>query len=142
MWAIAQALAVLPSICLKCQRFHHSARKCPFTASVSQVMEGTEKDGVLQKVLMIEVKKIGKKLLAEMQCSGQREYWFKWVSQSDSAASCNVLSYRDYQSLGRPRWEKSSTTLTMYDDGLVRKSMGSCLLTVKDKDGVLKQLYF
>ena len=50
MWAIAQALAVLPSICLRCQRFHHSAWKCPFTASVSQVMEGTEKDGVLQKV--------------------------------------------------------------------------------------------
>ena len=65
----------------------------------------------------------------------EREREFKLVCQLDSAASCNVLAYRDY------RLERSCTTLTMYD-GSVRRSMGSCLLTVRDKEGLLRRLYF
>eukprot|EP00731_Ephydatia_muelleri_P016041 Em0009g465a len=45
----------------------------------------------------------------------------------DSAATCNVLSHRDYLKLGKPRQEHSSITLTMYD-GSVRRSMRMCTL--------------
>ncbi|KAL5510796.1 hypothetical protein EMCRGX_G006398 [Ephydatia muelleri] len=101
--------------CHKCQRLHHFARKCLFGGSVTHVVEGSEEGCGLQEVLMIKVKKVGKKLLAEMQFVGQREREFKLVCQLDSAASCNVLAYRDYQNLGKPRLERSCTTLTMYD---------------------------
>ena len=45
--------------------------------------------------------------------------------QLDTAATCNVLSWRDYVVLGKPALENSGTTLVivMYD-GSVRKSLG------------------
>ena len=59
--------------CHKSERLHHFARKCLFGGSVTHVVEGSEEGCGRQDVLMIKVKKVGKKLLAEMQFIGQRE---------------------------------------------------------------------
>lgn len=54
--------------------------------------------------------------------------------QLDTAASCNVMSVRDYEKLGKPRLGISRTTLNMYD-GTARKSLGVVRVDVSDRDG-------
>ncbi|KAL5479357.1 hypothetical protein EMCRGX_G022870 [Ephydatia muelleri] len=61
--------------------------------------------------------------------------------QMDTAATCNVLSWRDYLVLGKPALENSVTTLVMYD-GSVRKSLASCHLQVEVAERKVKSLYF
>ena len=91
-------------------------------------------------MLLIRVEKVGKKLLAELHCQGKGHKINKLLCQLDSAASCNVLSYQDYCTIGQPKLDRSQTILTMYD-GSVKKSVGRCALWVKVTQG-LKRLQF
>ena len=61
--------------------------------------------------------------------------------QLDTAASCNVLARRDYEKLGKPKLDSSSTTLTMYD-GRERKSLEVCQLVIDDCEGKSWRLKF
>ena len=65
--------------------------------------------------------------MAVLSVSGKKRLSVNLTCQLDSAATCNVLSHRDYLKLGKPRQEHSSITLTMYD-GSVRRSMRMCTL--------------
>ena len=80
-----------------------------------------------EECLLIRVKKIGRKLLAVLSVTGKKRLSVNLTCQLDSAATCNVLSHRDYLILGKPGLEHSSITLTMYD-GSLRRSMGRCTL--------------
>ena len=59
--------------------------------------------------------------------------------QLDTAASCNVMSFQDYVRLGKPKLQDSRTFLSRYD-GSVKRSLGLCVVVVKDKEGKRKQL--
>eukprot|EP00731_Ephydatia_muelleri_P009792 Em0005g378a len=93
-----------------------------------------------EEVLHITVRKCGKKLLARMQfIVANKKVMVE--CQMDTAATCNVLSWRDYLVLGKPALENSVTTLVMYD-GSVRKSLGGCHLQVEVAERKVKSLYF
>ena len=51
--------------------------------------------------------------------------------QLDTAATCNVLSVKDYHKLGNPPLKPSHARLTMYE-GTVVRSKGRCQLEVCD----------
>ena len=51
--------------------------------------------------------------------------------QLDTAATCNVLSVKDYHKLGDPPLKPSHARLTMYESTVVR-SKGRCQLEVCD----------
>ena len=120
-------------LCHKCQELHHFARKCNGRIKDTQLVASSEeKQDEDVPVLSIRVEKIGKKLLAELHCQGKGHKMNKLQCQLDSAASCNVLSYQDYCTIGQPKLDRSQTVLTMYD-GSVKKSVGRCVLGVKVK---------
>ena len=60
--------------------------------------------------------------------------------QLDTAASCNVLSVSDSETLGSPTMMPSSTTLTMYDGSKVQ-SKGRCHLNLRES-GQVQTLMF
>ena len=60
-------------------------------------------------VLLIRVEKVSKKLWAESYCQGKEHKMNKLLRQLDSAASCNVLSYQDYCTIGQPKLDRSQT---------------------------------
>ncbi|KAL5481461.1 hypothetical protein EMCRGX_G021622 [Ephydatia muelleri] len=93
-----------------------------------------------EEVLHITVRKCGKKLLARMQFIVVNKKVMV-ECQMDTAATCNVLSWRDYLVLGKPALENSVTTLVMYD-GSVRKSLGGCHLQIEVAERKVKSLYF
>ena len=66
------------------------------------VASSEEKQDEDAPVLLIRVEKIGKKLLAELHCQGKGLKMNKLQCQLDSVASCNVLSYQDYCTIGQP----------------------------------------
>ena len=97
-------------------------------------------DSDQDSVLHIEVEKVGKKLLAKVKVKTNKQAQ-ELTCQLDTAASCNVLARRDYEKLGKPKLDSSSTTLTMYD-GRERKSLGVCQLVIDDCDGKSRRLKF
>ena len=128
-------------LCHTCQELHHFARKCNARSKDTRLVASSEeKQGEDIPVLLIQVEKVGKKLLAELHCQGKGHKINKLLCQLDSAASCNVLSYQDYCTIGQPKLDRSQTILTMYD-GSVKKSVGRCALWVKVTQG-LKRLQF
>ena len=67
-----------------------------------------------EEELPITVRKCGKKLLARMQFIVAKKVMVE--CQMDTAATCNVLSWRDYVVLGKPALENSVTTVVIYDE--------------------------
>ena len=125
--------------CLKCGLPNHFARRCRNSAQTHMVQGDSQSLGH-EEVLHITVRKCGKKLLARMQfIVANKKVMVE--CQMDTAATCNVLSWRDYLVLGKPALENSVTTLVMYD-GSVRKSLGGCHLQVEVAERKVKSLYF
>ena len=125
--------------CLKCGLPNHFARRCRNSAQTHMVQGDSQSLGH-EEVLHITVRKCGKKLLARMQFIVVNKKVMV-ECQMDTAATCNVLSWRDYLVLGKPALENSVTTLVMYD-GSVRKSLGGCHLQVEVAERKVKSLYF
>ena len=93
-----------------------------------------------EELLQVKVEKKGKELLARFWCEagGKR---LELTFQLDTPASCNVLSLPDYVQLGSPKLRDSEILLSMYD-GSVKRSLGQCLVVVKDREGKSRQLVF
>lgn len=91
-----------------------------------------------EEVMMIAVEKVGKKLLARVPGDNNQVVL---TCQLDTAASCNVMSTRDYWKLGNPLKTQSKTSLSMYN-GSVRESMGRCVIRVMNREGQLSELEF
>ena len=122
--------------CLKCNGLNHFARRCKLRCRPTQLVQELETEELLQ----IKVEKKGKKLLASFWCQTSGKS-IELTFQLDTAASCNVMSFQDYVRLGRPKLQDSRTLLSMYD-GSVKRSLGLCVVVVKDKEGKSKQLGF
>ena len=93
-----------------------------------------------EDILAVDVEKVGKKLLAYLNLR-EDQNMKALTCQIDTAASCNLMAYRDYQKLVRPELKQSNTVLTMYD-GRGKKSLGTCSLDVVKKEGQEFRLKF
>ena len=86
-------------------------------------------------MLQITVEKVGKKLLAQVPVMVNG--WEQTLEcQLDTAASCNVIALRDFQTLGWPPLQKSNSKLTMYD-GTVKHALGKCGLQLTNRQGLI-----
>ena len=125
--------------CLKCGLLNHFARRCR-NSEQTHMVQGDSQSLGHEEVLQITVHRSGKKLLARMQfIVGKKNVMVE--CQLDTAATCIVLSWRDYVVLGKPALVNSVTTLVMYD-GSLRKSLGGCNLQVEKAERKVKSLYF
>ncbi|KAL5493586.1 hypothetical protein EMCRGX_G014790 [Ephydatia muelleri] len=86
------------------------------------ISDTLSESGSEEAVLLITVKKRGKKLLAKVPLTGRAQVEVI-ECQLDTAASCNAMSVQDYEKLGKPKFGNSRATLSMYD-GTARKSLG------------------
>ena len=135
--------------CMKCGGVNHFARVCRSSSQDTNLVQSEgvtkeEEECVLgdseEEVMLISVEKVGKKLLAnvEIQVGGSKR---SLVCKLDTAASCNVLAWRDYVKLRKPKLLGSTTRLTMYD-GIVKSSLGQCRLSVKNQENKIVELEF
>ena len=121
---ISMTMPGIGQVCRKCRGLNHFSKQCSSQQNVTQMVESGREE---EECLFIQVEKRGRKLLAVLSLSGVKRLSVELTCQLDSAATCNVLSHRDYLQLGKPRLEHSGTTLTMYD-GSVRRPMGKFAL--------------
>ena len=83
-------------------------------------------------ILHIQVDKVGRKLLATIRVQADScDTTTHLRCQLDTAATCNILSVTDYQKLGRPTMQPSTSKLTMYDGSQVL-SKGQCYLQMRE----------
>ena len=88
-------------------------------------------------MLHIEVKNVGKKLLA-MVTFKVKGATTELECQLDTAASCNVMAYQDYIKLGKPNIEKSKSLLTKTENPWprvaeqIKKQVEGCKTCEKD----------
>ena len=61
--------------------------------------------------------------------------------QLDTAATCNMLTRRDYTKMGKPKLTATNTPVTLYDDSTVMPD-GWCTMTVKDNANNTHHLNF
>ena len=61
--------------------------------------------------------------------------------QLDTAATCNMLTRRDYAKMGEPKMTATKTPVTLYDDSTVMPD-GWCTMTVKDNSNNKHHLNF
>jgi hypothetical protein len=124
--------------CYKCQKPNNFAQVCKSKEEAQMVDYEVDSDD--EDTLAVDVEKVGKKLLAHLNLREDQNIK-ALTCQIDTAASCNVMAYRDYQKLGRPELKQSNTVLTMYD-GRGKKSLGTCSLEVVSKEGQEVRLKF
>eukprot|EP00731_Ephydatia_muelleri_P030026 Em0021g549a len=127
--------------CTNCGAPNHFARMCTRRTGTTHLVEKSPTPPASEeKVMLIRVQKVGRKLLAKVPF--QREKKIQVITcQLDTAASCNVMSLTDYQLLGNLPRKQSKTTLTMYD-GSVSRSLGKCMACVQNRQGKLTELEF
>ncbi|KAL5477674.1 hypothetical protein EMCRGX_G024499, partial [Ephydatia muelleri] len=114
--------------------------KCQKRGTLHLVEERTPTDSE-EEVLLITVKKVGKKLIAKVPLRIDSARTLEIDCQLDTAASCNVLTVADYRKLGCPPVDPSGTNLTMYD-GSVKKSLGRYRTLVVNRLGRQTELVF
>ena len=129
--------------CKKCHGRNHFARVCRTPTQTLLVEESVESEEDVAEphlVFQISVRKVDKKLLAQVLVivNGQKK---TMECQLDTAASCNVMSCQDFKKLGCPCLRESHTKLTMYD-GTVKSSLGKCQLQVNNRQGQDRRLIF
>jgi len=124
--------------CHICKKPHHFARCCRTTKTPSTNkrvyrVEADETDSDSTDILHIQVDKVGRKLMATIRVhpEGNASTVTQLRCQLDTAATCNVLSVNDYNKLGSPQLQLSTTTLTMYD-GTQVLSQGRCYLQMSE----------
>ena len=61
--------------------------------------------------------------------------------QLDTAATCHMLTRRDYAMMGEPKMTATKTPVTLYDDSTVMPD-GWCTMTVKDNSNTKHHLNF
>ena len=128
--------------CKRCLAYNHFARMCKKRGTVHLVEESPNLTDSGEEVLLITVKKVGKKLLAKVPFRRRDSSCDLEIDcQLDTAASCNVLTMADYEKLGCPPVETSGTNLTMYD-GSVKKSLGRYRTQVLNRQGRPTDLAF
>ena len=127
--------------CTNCGAPNHFAHMCTRRTGTTHLVEKSPTPPASEeKVMLIRVQKVGRKLLAKVPF--QREKKIQVITcQLDTAASCNVMSLTDYQLLGNLPRKQSKTTLTMYD-GSVSRSLGKCMACVQNRQGKLTKLEF
>ena len=96
------------------------------------ISDTLSESGSEEAVLLITVKKRGKKLLAKVPLTGRAQVEVI-ECQLDTAASCNAMSVQDYEKLGKPKFGNSRATLSMYD-GTARKSLGVVRVDVSNRE--------
>eukprot|EP00731_Ephydatia_muelleri_P010621 Em0005g1207a len=101
------------------------------------ISDTLSESGSEEAVLLITVKKRGKKLLAKVPLTGRAQVEVI-ECQLDTAASCNAMSVQDYEKLGKPKFGNSRATLSMYD-GTARKSLGVVRVDLRslEKSGMI-----
>ena len=118
---------------LICKKANHFAKCCRAQAGkTSKPVYMVEEADSESDILHIQVDKVGCKLMATINvqaCSCDTTTQLR--CQPDTAATCNLLSVTDYQTLGRPTMQPSTSKLTMYDGSQVL-SKGQCYVQMRE----------
>ena len=111
--------------CYACKKKNHFSKFCR-TNQVHLIGEDSDSD-----TLHIKVDNIEHKLLATVNVLAEGQVSKQITCQLDTAATCNMLSVKDYHKLGDPPLKPIHARLTMYE-GIVVRSKGRCQLEVCD----------
>ena len=95
--------------CYACKKKNHFSKFCR-TNQVHLIGEDSDSD-----ILHIKVDNIENKLLATVNVLTEGQVSKQITCQLDTAATCNVLSVKDYHKLGDPPLKPSHARLTMYE---------------------------
>ena len=132
-------------VCRKCNKSNHFASACNAkqSNSVNVVLSDDNSDSDLSVLHVETVATLagkGKQVLTELifciEDADRVKYKKSVVCQLDTAASCNVNTYRDLSILlqnGTPKLQKSSVKLKIYDDSIMQP-IGETALKVKHND--------
>ena len=130
-------------VCSACRKHNHFARCCrskrqPAVQSAHLVEEGSDSGSESAESLYhVAVSRRDKKVLADLTLETPGGKKLQTVMQVDTAATCNVLTGKDYQNLGAPPVQPTKVKLNMYNDTQI-KPLGTLKLKVAENGETLK----
>jgi hypothetical protein len=133
--------------CHNCSKYNHYSKMCRSKRQSKGNNEGAHQvttwnysSDEEENTYSIHITTRDKKMLAKMVVRDQ-SVELEIDFQLDTAATCNILTLRDYNKVGKPLLEKTTTKLIMYDQTRCEPE-GWCYLEVMDKAGTFRNLKF
>lgn len=126
--------------CSSCKKFNHYAAYCRSRRrevqheTANQVSWNYSSDSETEYVNTITTTIRDRKLLAEVTIKVDNHHIHNIEFQLDTAATCNTLNLSDYDRLGKPALEPTTTKLTLYDQSKCIP-LGWTHLLVQEKNG-------
>ena len=129
--------------CFKCRKMNHFSKCCTSKTVKANLVQSTKPQWNYssdESTNSIHLSKQDRKMMATVHVvNGTVQGKVKF--QLDTAATCNMLTRRDYTKMGKPKLTDTKTPVTLYDDSTVMPD-GWCTMTVKDNANNTHHLNF